>query len=132
MYEKSGKKKPLDLCSFKNKIRATFKYICSKIKRRDYFTVWFNCWRYEKEDELWAAFALVLMEQLSEQLSWWRRLLAQFKLRSLRLKFKWKCRNSIFIFTTFFYLFLRFGFYRLFYSNVYEIFIFISYRWIIR
>ncbi|WP_243683838.1 P-loop NTPase fold protein [Methanosarcina barkeri] len=65
------------------------------MKRRKYFTVWFNCWRYEKEDELWAAFALSLMEQLSEQLSWAQRLLAQLKLRYLRLEFKWKSKNSI-------------------------------------
>ncbi|WP_157860388.1 hypothetical protein [Methanosarcina acetivorans] len=40
------------------------------MKRRKYFAVRFNCWKYEKEDELWAAFALNFMEQLSEQLSW--------------------------------------------------------------
>lgn len=64
--------------------------------KNKYFVVWFNCWRYEKEDELWAAFALHFMEQLSEQLSWERRLWAQFKLRILRLEFKWKSKKSIF------------------------------------
>ncbi len=81
-----------DPYSFGNKIRAILIYIPSKIKRRKYFTVWFNCWRYEKEDELWAAFALIFMEQLSEQLSWWRRPWAQFKLRYLRLE--WKGKSS--------------------------------------
>ena len=65
--------------------------------KKKYFAVWFNCWRYEKEDELWAAFALHFMEQLSEQLSWERRLWAQFKLRLLRLEFKWKSKKSIFV-----------------------------------
>jgi hypothetical protein len=64
-------------------------------KRKKYFTVWFNCWRYEKEDELWAAFALNLMEQLSEQLSWWGLQRARIKLVLLRLKFKWKKESSI-------------------------------------
>ncbi|AKB61423.1 KAP family P-loop NTPase fold protein [Methanosarcina mazei] len=59
-------------------------------EKPEYFTVWFNCWRYEKEDELWAAFALCLMQQLSDHLSRKQRLLAQLKLRRLRLKFKWK------------------------------------------
>ncbi|MDD3246909.1 MAG: pentapeptide repeat-containing protein [Methanosarcina sp.] len=65
-------------------------------KRKKYFTVWFNSWRYEKEDELWAAFALSLMDQLSEQLSPLHLLLAQFKLRYLRLGFKRKGKNSIY------------------------------------
>ncbi|MCC4771665.1 hypothetical protein FXV91_16285 [Methanosarcina sp. DH2] len=63
-------------------------------EKPEYFTVWFNCWRYEKEDELWAAFALCLMKQLSDHLSWKQQLLAQLKLRCLRLKFKWKGKNS--------------------------------------
>lgn len=37
--------------------------------RKKYFTVWFNSWRYEKEDELGIAFVLNLIEQLSKQLS---------------------------------------------------------------
>ncbi|MCO5382129.1 MAG: hypothetical protein NHB15_08610 [Methanosarcina barkeri] len=37
-----------------------------KSKRRKYFTVWFNCWRYEKEDELWSAFALNFIAELSK------------------------------------------------------------------
>ena len=69
----------------------------SKEKRKKYFTVWFNSWRYENEDELWAAFALSLMDQLSEQLSPLHLLLAQFKLRCLRLGFKWKGKNSIYL-----------------------------------
>lgn len=67
----------------------------SGTKRKKHFTVWFNCWRYEKEDELWAAFAINLMGQLSGQLSLMRLLLAQFKLRVLRLRFKWKGKDSV-------------------------------------
>ena len=37
-----------------------------------YFTVWFNSWKYDKEDELWASFALNFMDELSKQLSWKR------------------------------------------------------------
>jgi predicted KAP-like P-loop ATPase len=57
------------------------------------FTVWFNSWRYDKEDELWAAFAINLMDQLSQQLSFWQRQRARLKLTILRLKFKWKGKN---------------------------------------
>ncbi len=101
-FSKSGEYETFDPCSFKYKLRATLKYIFSKIKRREYFTVWFNCWRFEKEDELWAAFALNLMEKLSEQLSWWGRQRARFNLKYLRLKFKWKSKKSIFLHIIFF------------------------------
>jgi formylglycine-generating enzyme required for sulfatase activity len=102
----SNQNETFDPYSFKSKIGSTLKYSSLKIKRRNYFTVWFNCWRYEKEDELWAAFALVLMEQLSEQLSLLRRLWAQFKLRCLRLEFKWKGKNSFYLNVVIFILML--------------------------
>lgn len=43
-------------------------------------TVWFNPWRYEKQDELWAAFALTLSRTLRKESGFWRRLLGDLKL----------------------------------------------------
>ena len=57
----------------------------SKYGRKAYITH-FDSWMYDKEDELWAAFALSIMEQLSSTLSWWKRLLARKNLLWLRLK----------------------------------------------
>ncbi|AKB18942.1 hypothetical protein [Methanosarcina sp. WWM596] len=41
-------------------------------EKTKYFTVWFNSWKYDKEDELWASFALNFMDGLSTQLLWKR------------------------------------------------------------
>ncbi len=55
-----------------------------------YFTVWFNSWKYDKEDELWASFALNFMDELSNQLSWGRLQYSRLKLFYLRYKLKLK------------------------------------------
>lgn len=44
-----------------------------KIKVR---TVWFNPWRHDKNEELWAAFALEFIKQLAKGRTWWRNLVA--------------------------------------------------------
>jgi CheY-like chemotaxis protein len=44
------------------------------------FTIWFNAWRHDKEDALWAAFALDFIRQVSSQLTFRRRLLARSRL----------------------------------------------------
>lgn len=56
----------------------------------EYFTVWFNAWKYDKEEELWASFALNFMDELSTQLSWMRRQKSRVKLLFLRYKLKFK------------------------------------------
>lgn len=78
-------------------------------RRKSYSTVWFNCWRYEKEDELWAAFALSLIEQLSRDLLWYQRLWARLKLTCLRLKFKFKGKSSFSLNICLFFLFFCFS-----------------------
>jgi len=92
----------------KNKYeRIKDRFLDSLFRRKKYFTLWFNCWTFEKENELWAAFALNLMDQLSAQLPFILLLWAQLKLRALRLEFKWKNKSlfylniSIFIFFIF-------------------------------
>lgn len=47
----------------------------------------FNAWRHDKEDALWASFALEFVRQLSRELPWPRRLAARVKLS--RMRFKW-------------------------------------------
>ncbi|MDA2245421.1 P-loop NTPase fold protein [Bacillus cereus] len=47
------------------------------------YSVWFDSWRYNKQEEVWAAFALSFLQQISEQRS--------FLIRPwLRRKLKWK------------------------------------------
>jgi len=79
---------------FKSKKRRFLEILFFNKRKKSYYTVWFNCWRYEKEDELWAAFALSLMEQLSADLPWEQRLLARLRLTYLRLRFKLKGKSS--------------------------------------
>ncbi|MBN1342421.1 MAG: hypothetical protein JXQ73_07060, partial [Phycisphaerae bacterium] len=51
-------------------------------------TVWFNAWRHEKADSLWAAFALQFGEELSRQTSRWKR--AGVAVRLARARFDWR------------------------------------------
>lgn len=71
------------LYSFANKLKAIKLYISSKIKRKTYFTVWFNSWKCEKDEELWASFTLNFMDELSKQLSWGHRQYSRIKLLHL-------------------------------------------------
>jgi hypothetical protein len=50
-------------------------------------TVSFNAWRHDKEDALWASFALEFIRQLKRELAWPARVRAH--LRLLALRFKW-------------------------------------------
>lgn len=62
-----------------------------------YFTVWFNSWKYDKEDELWASFALNFMDELSRQLSWKNRQSSRVKLFYLRYKLLLKSNFLVFV-----------------------------------
>jgi formylglycine-generating enzyme required for sulfatase activity len=66
-------------------------------KNKKFYTVWFDCWKYEKEDELWASFALNFMDELSKNLSWKRRQYSKLKLLYLRYKLRMRSNFLIFI-----------------------------------
>jgi hypothetical protein len=51
-------------------------------------TVWFNAWRHDKEEELWAAFALDFTNKLAARFPFWKRWLFHLKLACLR--FNWR------------------------------------------
>ncbi|MCU5326030.1 P-loop NTPase fold protein [Bacillus sp. BD59S] len=56
------------------------------------YSVWFDSWRYNKQEEVWAAFALSFLQQISEQRSflirpWLRRRLRWKKLQTKESKF---------------------------------------------
>src|SRR6476646_7584246 len=51
-------------------------------------TVRFNAWRHDKEEELWAAFALDFTNKLASGFPFWRRWL--FHLKLARLRFNWR------------------------------------------
>ena len=51
-------------------------------------SVWFNPWRHDKEEELWAAFAVRFVSEVSGQLPLNRRLSAH--LRLLVMRFSWR------------------------------------------
>lgn len=57
-------------------------------------TIQFNAWKYDKQEELWAAFALKVTRTLREQLSWMKRLRGDFRLFRTRIK-GWTERLSL-------------------------------------
>jgi len=62
--------------SFMKQLRQRLLATTPKAKKRDepqIYTVWFNAWRHDKSDALWAAFALEFIEQISQGMSVWDR-----------------------------------------------------------
>ena len=57
-------------------------------------TIEFNAWKYDKQEELWAAFALKVTRSLREKLTWPRRLRGDFRLFRTRIK-GWNERLSL-------------------------------------
>ncbi len=58
------------------------------LKSRNQKTVCFNAWRHDKEDALWAAFALDFIYQVSHELPWYRRYYGNLYLFYRRLSWK--------------------------------------------
>ncbi|MCK4796273.1 MAG: hypothetical protein KAT05_02765, partial [Spirochaetes bacterium] len=58
------------------------------LRKRKELTVNFNAWRHDKEEALWAAFALNFIHQISQDLSYPNRKICDLKLFSRR--YKWK------------------------------------------
>jgi hypothetical protein len=52
------------------------------------YFVSFNAWRADKEEALWAAFALTFMKQLSFQIGFWHRIYANFSLQLHRIDWR--------------------------------------------
>jgi hypothetical protein len=50
-----------------------------------FLTVWFNAWKYDQEESLWAALALEILDQVKKQSGWWKRLHLWFLLNHQRL-----------------------------------------------
>ncbi len=42
-------------------------------RERSFPTVWFNAWKYDQEESLWAALALEILAQARKRFSWWKR-----------------------------------------------------------
>ena len=59
-----------------------------RVRAGDAKTVWFNAWRHEREDELWAAFALDFTTKLAATVPMWQRWWLNLKLRCMR--FDWR------------------------------------------
>lgn len=58
-----------------------------KPKRPYFYTVWFNAWKYDQEESLWAALVLEILKQVRQQLGFWRKVWLSIKLNWQR--FKW-------------------------------------------
>lgn len=57
--------------------------------RRSYFyTIWFNAWKYDQEESLWAALVLEILDQIRSQLNLGRKLGIAIKLYWHRFKFE--------------------------------------------
>ena len=76
--------------SFMNQLKEEIEKKNDGKEETKYFTVWFNSWKYEKEEELWASFALNFMDELSKQLSWRHLQYSRLKLFLLRYKLRLK------------------------------------------
>lgn len=59
-----------------------------RIGRKQRFTVWFNPWRHDKEDAVWAAFALEFVRSISRSQWFWRRWWGH--LRLFARQFRWE------------------------------------------
>jgi len=59
----------------------------AKIKKTSFPTVWFNAWKYDEEESLWAALVLEILAQVRQQLNWRQRIGLAFKLNWKR--FDW-------------------------------------------
>jgi hypothetical protein len=57
-----------------------------KTKRSYFYTVWFNAWKYDQEESLWAALVLEILEQVRQQLGFRRKLGLSIKLNLQRFK----------------------------------------------
>ena len=53
--------------------------------RRSLPTVWFNAWKYDQEESLWAALALEILAQIRRQFNWWQRAKLWLRLNYKRL-----------------------------------------------
>ncbi len=51
--------------------------------RQSFPTIWFNAWKYDEEESLWAALVLEILGQIRRQLTWWQR-------TRLSLQLNWK------------------------------------------
>jgi predicted KAP-like P-loop ATPase len=58
------------------------------VESRRPFMITFSAWRHDKEDALWAAFALSFSRQIALQLPFWERLVGSIKL--LISRFNWR------------------------------------------
>jgi hypothetical protein len=55
-------------------------------KRPKQLTFWFNAWRHEKQEAMWATFALCLTKKIREEQAWPRRIWGDFRLGMSRVK----------------------------------------------
>lgn len=62
--------------------------LADRISAKGGKTVWFNAWRHDKEDELWAAFALDFTSKLAADLRFWKKWWFHLKLSLAR--FDWQ------------------------------------------
>ncbi|WP_135851526.1 KAP family P-loop NTPase fold protein [Halorussus salinus] len=66
-----------------------------RLREHGNLTVQFNPWRHEREDALWAAFALQFFREVSGQIPFYRRWLGHLKLSVRRFRWKMGCLEMI-------------------------------------
>lgn len=74
--------------SFMRQLEARIQELAATDGRSSARTVWFNAWRHDKEEALWAAFALEFVQKLADQVGPLRRLAAAGKL--LWMRYRWR------------------------------------------
>lgn len=82
--------------------KTTLMRMIRKKLEPNFKTVWFNAWKYDQEDSLWAALALAILNQIRKELPWYRKIGFWIRLRASR--FNWVIflqdlvKNLIYIF----------------------------------
>jgi len=54
--------------------------VAARLREKEIYPVWFDAWKYEKEDNLWSALLQIILNQASKHGRWYRRIWVKFKI----------------------------------------------------
>lgn len=75
-------------------------------RKRSFLTVWFNAWKYDQEESLWAALALEILAQIRQQYNWRERarLWVTLNLKRLDRALLWRSALKLLLYAMVIYL----------------------------
>jgi hypothetical protein len=66
---------------------SLMRMLCSELDRAGHQTTWFNSWKFDQEEQIWAALTLAVLDQLREKVDKWGRFKFWFHLTRKRFSF---------------------------------------------